>query len=136
VPRWKHLQQAIEEQALFRWILFEHGAIANPAALEQITHFNAAERNALRTMTQGERAQGLLHIIVTAIPQNYASIQLDTKSDKDQTAKACEDKGSKLPSVRALNQVVQDRLAMMQGTHSLVHYQRWYEAGILRCGLE
>ena len=41
------------DQASYRWILVEHGAIINPAALKQVTHFNV-----LRTMAQGERAQG------------------------------------------------------------------------------
>ena len=80
----KHLRTGVasEEQVSFRWILFEHGAIANPAAFEQTTHFKV-----LRTMAQGERAQGLRHIIVTAVQQTYASIKLETNSGKDQTAK-------------------------------------------------
>ena len=108
-----------EEQATLRWIMFEHGAIANPAALEQITHFNV-----LRTMTMGERAQGIQHIIVTTVPQSYTTIELGSNSEVAEASveihnvkasveihNVTDDQGKES---QVIEQIVRDRLALTQ----------------------
>ena len=102
-----------EEQASFRWIMFEHGALANPAALEQITHFNV-----LRELTAGQRPQGIRHIIVTAIPQTYASNELAMTSEiagaSEEFHSMCDEQGEEMPDVDVIEQIAQDRLALTQ----------------------
>ena len=110
------------DQASYRWILVEHGAIINPAALKQVTHFNV-----LRTMAQGERAQGSLHIIVTAVPQTCASTKLEIHLGTDQTANLRDDQERESPAAHALKQKAQDRLAMIQENLLLRVIPEWSE---------
>ena len=110
------------DQASYRWILVEHGAIINPAALKQVTHFNV-----LRTMAQGERAQGSLHIIVTAVPQTCASTKLEIHLGTDQTANLRGDQERESPAAHALKQKAQDRLAMIQENLLLRVIPEWSE---------
>ena len=98
------------DQASYRWILLEHGALINPIALEQISHFNV-----LRTMAQGERDRGPRHIIVTAVPQTYASLKLESNSDTEQPAKMRDDQDRESPAANVRKQIAQDRLTMIQG---------------------
>ena len=66
-------------------------------------------------MAQGERARGPRHIIVTAVPQTYASLKLESNSDTEQAAKMRDDQDRESPAANVRKQIAQDRLTMIQG---------------------
>ena len=53
----------------------------NPVALERISHFDV-----LKSVQPNQRIQGLRHVVISTLPKQTASIQLDSGLKFDQVA--------------------------------------------------
>ena len=130
-PLWL-LRLLTQEETDIAWIIREHGAVINPIALEQISHFNV-----LTVVQSNHESEGMKHILLRTLLKSTESISLRSGAKLTEAASSAsvlqtneldeESEPESTESEEFFEQLVKDRKELNDWTFLRRIVQHWAE---------